>query len=155
MHDIKAIRDNPQAFDDGLARRGLEPRAESLIGLDDRRRAAILELQRVQERRNAASKEIGQAMARKERRQARRSAGEQVGRAEVSPMPALEFLREQWLARRWRPNLPPFPICRAPTFPSARTRTATAELRRHWRAAEVSRQASCRASISKSAKRSA
>ncbi|MBV8472480.1 MAG: serine--tRNA ligase, partial [Hyphomicrobiales bacterium] len=66
MHDIRAIRDNPQAFDEGLARRSLPPRAESLIALDDRRRAAILELQRAQERRNAASKEIGAAMARKD-----------------------------------------------------------------------------------------
>ncbi|MBV8664812.1 MAG: serine--tRNA ligase, partial [Hyphomicrobiales bacterium] len=52
--------------DEGLARRSLPPRAESLIALDDRRRAAILELQRAQERRNAASKEIGAAMARKD-----------------------------------------------------------------------------------------
>ena len=66
MHDIRAIRDNPQAFDEGLARRGLGPRADSLIALDESRRAAILELQRAQERRNAASKEIGAAMAKKD-----------------------------------------------------------------------------------------
>src|SRR5208337_4432090 len=64
MHDIRAIRDNPKAFDEGLARRGLPPRADSLIALDERRRAAILELQRAQERRNAASKQVGAAMAR-------------------------------------------------------------------------------------------
>ena len=66
MHDIKAIRDNPQAFDAGLARRGLSPLAESLIALDEKRRAAILDLQRAQERRNAASKEIGAAITRKD-----------------------------------------------------------------------------------------
>jgi seryl-tRNA synthetase len=66
MHDIRAIRENPQAFDAGLARRGLPPRSESLIALDEKRRAAIAELQRAQERRNAASKEIGAAMARKD-----------------------------------------------------------------------------------------
>ncbi len=66
MHDIKAIRDNPAAFDQGLARRGLAPRADELIALDDKRRAAISDLQRAQERRNAASKEIGAAMARKD-----------------------------------------------------------------------------------------
>ena len=64
MHDIKMIRDNPKAFDEGLARRGLPPRAGSLIALDERRRTAILELQRAQERRNAASKQVGLAMAR-------------------------------------------------------------------------------------------
>ncbi len=66
MHDIKAIRDNPEAFDEGLARRGLPSKADSLIALDEARRAAILELQKAQERRNAASKEIGAAMARKD-----------------------------------------------------------------------------------------
>jgi len=66
MHDIKAIRDNPQAFDEGLRRRGLEPRAESLLALDETRRAAILALQTARERRNAASKQIGMAMARKD-----------------------------------------------------------------------------------------
>ncbi len=66
MHDIRAIRENPEAFDEGLRRRGLGPCAESLIALDDRRRAAILALQRAQERRNAASKQIGAAMARKD-----------------------------------------------------------------------------------------
>ena len=66
MHDIKAIRDDPQAFDKGLARRGLPPQAESLIALDEQRRAAILALQLAQERRNAASKQIGVAMARKD-----------------------------------------------------------------------------------------
>jgi len=66
MHDIKAIRDDPEAFDKGLARRSLQPRAASLLALDDTRRAAIVELQKAQERRNAASKEIGAAMGRKD-----------------------------------------------------------------------------------------
>ena len=66
MHDIRLIRENPQAFDAGLARRALEPRAAELLALDDRRKAAISELQRSQERRNSASKEIGAAMARKD-----------------------------------------------------------------------------------------
>jgi seryl-tRNA synthetase len=66
MHDIRAIRENPEAFDEGMRRRGLPPQAESLIALDERRRAAIAELQRAQERRNAASKQIGAAMARKD-----------------------------------------------------------------------------------------
>jgi seryl-tRNA synthetase len=66
MHDIRAIRENPEAFDEGLRRRGLSPRAESLIDLDEKRRAAILALQTAQERRNAASKQIGLAMARKD-----------------------------------------------------------------------------------------
>lgn len=62
MHDIKLIRDNPQAFDQGLAKRGLPAQASGLIALDDTRRSLIARLQALQERRNAASKEIGQAM---------------------------------------------------------------------------------------------
>src|SRR4051812_17723422 len=66
MHDIKAIRDDPQGFDAGLARRSLPARSAELLALDDARRTAIADLQKAQERRNAASKEIGQAMARKD-----------------------------------------------------------------------------------------
>ena len=66
MHDIRAIREDPEAFDKGLRRRGLSPRAESLVALDERRRAAILALQTAQERRNAVSKQIGVAIARKD-----------------------------------------------------------------------------------------
>ncbi|MBB4210337.1 seryl-tRNA synthetase [Rhodothalassium salexigens DSM 2132] len=61
MFDIKAIRDNPAAFDAGLARRGLEPRSADLLDLDARRRALITEAQEAQSRRNAASKDIGRA----------------------------------------------------------------------------------------------
>uniref|UniRef100_UPI003BA9D1F9 serine--tRNA ligase n=1 Tax=Stappia sp. TaxID=1870903 RepID=UPI003BA9D1F9 len=63
MFDIKWIRDNSAAFDHAMARRGLAPQAEGLIAIDDRRRALVGELQYAQERRNAASKEIGKAKA--------------------------------------------------------------------------------------------
>ena len=61
MHDIKWIRDNPQAFDAGLKRRGLAPLSVSLLAIDEKRRAAILKSEQAQARRNAASKEIGDA----------------------------------------------------------------------------------------------
>ncbi len=61
MHDIKAIRDNPEAFDAGLKRRGLAPMSPSLLAIDERRRAAILASEQAQARRNSASKEIGDA----------------------------------------------------------------------------------------------
>jgi seryl-tRNA synthetase len=93
MHDIKAVRDNPQAFDAGLGRRSLSPRAESLIALDDRRRAAILELQKIQERRNAASKEIGAAMARKDAAAAD-ALKEEVSRLKAA-MPELEAAEKE------------------------------------------------------------
>ncbi|MGN6375232.1 MAG: serine--tRNA ligase [Sphingomonas sp.] len=70
MHDIRLIRDNPQTFDAGLARRGLAPRAADLLALDERRRALITELQSAQARRNEASKAIGAAKAQKDEAQA-------------------------------------------------------------------------------------
>jgi seryl-tRNA synthetase len=61
MHDIKWIRDNPDAFDRGLARRGLPPEAKRLIEIDERRRVAIQKAEAALARRNAASREIGAA----------------------------------------------------------------------------------------------
>ena len=62
MHDIAFIRNNPGAFDAGLARRGAEPQADRILALDARRRETTTALQQAQSRRNEASKAIGQAM---------------------------------------------------------------------------------------------
>ena len=88
MYDIRWIRENPQDFDRGLTRRGLEPLSAKLIALDEKRRAAITASEQAQARRNAASKEIGQAKAKKD------EAASQALMAEVATlketMPALE-----------------------------------------------------------------
>lgn len=65
MLDIKWIRDNAEALDAALAKRGAEPLARALIDLDEKRRSVIQKAQDMQSRRNAASKEIGAAMAAK------------------------------------------------------------------------------------------
>ncbi len=65
MLDIKWIRENPAALDAALAKRGAEPQADAIIALDETRRSVIQTLQDMQSRRNAASKEIGAAMAQK------------------------------------------------------------------------------------------
>lgn len=62
MHDLKYIRENPQAFDAALIRRGAAPVAESVLALDENRRALLTEMQNAQARRNEASKAIGAAM---------------------------------------------------------------------------------------------
>ena len=68
MYDIKWIRENPQAFDAGMARRpNLKAdekerfSSKALLALDEKRRAAITQFEQAQARRNAASKEIGEA----------------------------------------------------------------------------------------------
>src|SRR6476659_6804796 len=61
MYDIKWIREHPDAFDRGLKRRGLEPLSKKLVALDEKRRAALTKFEQAQARRNAASKESGDA----------------------------------------------------------------------------------------------
>jgi len=63
MHDIRLIRDNPEAFDQGLARRFLEPQSDELLRLDRKRREAVGRQQEAETERNALSKQIGQAKA--------------------------------------------------------------------------------------------
>ncbi|KTE08555.1 serine--tRNA ligase [Sphingopyxis sp. H115] len=63
MHDIRLIRDHPQAFDAGLVRRGLEPLSAEILAMDASLRALQTEIQAALARRNEASKLIGQAMA--------------------------------------------------------------------------------------------
>ncbi|MDR6667179.1 serine--tRNA ligase [Rhizobium sp. 1399] len=65
MLDIKWIRENPEALDAALAKRGAEPQSQSLIALDEKRRSAVQKAQDLLSRRNTASKEIGAAMAQK------------------------------------------------------------------------------------------
>ena len=63
MHDIRAIRDNPAAFDAGLARRGDAPASAEILALDEARRAKISAAETAQAEQNRASKEVGQAKA--------------------------------------------------------------------------------------------
>jgi len=65
MLDIKWIRENPEALDAALAKRGAEALAQSLVALDEKRRSAVQKAQDLLSRRNTASKEIGAAMAQK------------------------------------------------------------------------------------------
>ncbi len=64
MHDIRAIKDNPAAFDLALSRRGLEALALVVLGIDEARRAKILASETAQAAQNAASKEAGAAKGR-------------------------------------------------------------------------------------------
>src|SRR5438552_2887945 len=109
MHDIKAIRDNPAAFGAGLKRRGLSPLSPSRLAIDERRRAAILASEQAQARRNAASKEIGDAKKAKDEARANKLMAEV---AELkTKMPELEAAAktaDEELARKLStiPNLP-------------------------------------------------
>lgn len=64
MHDIRAIRENPDAFDAALARRGDAPVSSDVLRLDESRRAKILAAETAQAEQNKASKEVGAAKGR-------------------------------------------------------------------------------------------
>ncbi|MEP0050071.1 MAG: serine--tRNA ligase, partial [Roseobacter sp.] len=63
MHDIRAIRENPTAFDAALARRGDAPASGDILALDEARRAKISAAETSQADQNRASKEVGKAKA--------------------------------------------------------------------------------------------
>ena len=109
MHDIRLIRDDPQAFDAGLARRGLEPLSAEILAADASLRALQTEIQGSLARRNEASKLIGQAMAQGDKDKA------EALKAEVAELKAAlpakeEAEREQLAALQDKlaalPNLP-------------------------------------------------
>jgi seryl-tRNA synthetase len=109
MHDIKSIRENPTAFDQALGRRGLPPKAVDLIGIDERRRHSILASEQAQARRNAVSKEIGEAKRAKDESRAAKLMAE-VTELKVT-LPELELAAksaDEELARELAtiPNLP-------------------------------------------------
>jgi seryl-tRNA synthetase len=93
MHDIKWIRDHPAGFDRALARRGLPGEAKRLIAIDERRRTVITKLEHAQARRNAASKEIGEAKKKKEEKKAQALMGEVAELKTV--IPALEAAEKE------------------------------------------------------------
>ncbi len=66
MFDLKGIRESPEAFDEGLTHRGLEPAAARILALDEERRDALTFAQEIQTRRNKLAKEIGLAKSRGE-----------------------------------------------------------------------------------------
>jgi len=88
MHDIRLIRENPEGFDAGLARRGLPPQSATLLAIDEQSRAAIRSSEDLQSTANAAAKAIGAAMGKGDKAEAERL------KAEVADikgtLPALE-----------------------------------------------------------------
>ncbi|GAB4518804.1 MAG: serine--tRNA ligase [Amphiplicatus sp.] len=127
MHDLKAIRDNPDAFDAGLARRGLAPRAGEILALDSEARRFTHALNELQTRRNAASKAIGQAKAKGDEAEAQRLMAEV--ESIKAQLPAAEAEQKRYLEQlnallAELPNLP------APDVPGGADEAANVELRR-------------------------
>jgi seryl-tRNA synthetase len=125
MHDIKLIRDNPEAFDAGLARRGADPQSGAILALDTERRAVATRMQEAQGRRHEASKAIGAAMGRGDKDEAERL------KAEVTllkdTLPALEA-EERELTKRLQEVLELHPNLPDPTVPDGVDENSNVEL---------------------------
>jgi seryl-tRNA synthetase len=125
MHDLRLIRDNPEAFDRGMARRGLPPMSAEILDLDARRRAAQTALQEMQARRNEASKEIG--VAKRQGRDAQDLMAEVAGLKEGMQQGEEE---ERQLAATLDALLAGLPNIPADDVPDGPDETANVELRR-------------------------
>jgi seryl-tRNA synthetase len=127
MHDLRAIRENPQAFDEALSARGAEPVAGKILAIDERRRALTTRLQEGQARRNEASKAIGAAMAKGD------SATAEGLKAEVAELkaalPALEE-EERALGQELDALLAAIPNLPEPSVPKGADEEANVEVAR-------------------------
>ncbi len=127
MHDIRAIRENPAAFDAGLARRGLPGMSAEVLRLDGARRAAIKMAEDAKAAINALSKEAGDAKARGIEGDFQRLRGLVAERKEASD----DYLREaEALDARLRDMLlriPNLPLAEVPDGPDE---TGNVEIRR-------------------------
>lgn len=127
MHDIRFIRENPEGFDAGLARRGLAPLSGEIVALDQELRTVLTEMQQAQARRNEASKLIGQAKAQKNEELAQSLMAEVAALKEK--LPALEEAERQVQARL-NARLAEIPNLPAADVPEGPDETANVEIRR-------------------------
>lgn len=128
MHDIRFIRDNPAAFDAGLAKRSLAPQADAILVLDTASRAVTTRLQEMQARRNEASKLIGAAKAQKNEGEASRLMAEVAALKDALAAGELEEKAHQRTvidALAAIPNLP------ADDVPPGKDESENVELRSH------------------------
>ena len=127
MFDIKFIRENPDAFDAGLARRGVEPRAAEILVLDKEARKYTEVLNDLQTKRNTASKAIGAAKAKGDEDEFNRLRAEvdaiktQMPTAEAEQKKKLDAIRE---ILSGVPNIP------ADDTPDGEDEAANVEIRR-------------------------
>jgi seryl-tRNA synthetase len=128
MHDIKWIRENPAAFDGALARRGLTAGSPDLLALDEKRRTVIAKLQAMQERRNAVSKEVGEAKTAKDEPRAQKLMTEVASIKDE--MPKLEA-EQQAIEKKLDDLLASIPNLPAADVPDGADEKGNKEYRRH------------------------
>ncbi|MBV1918498.1 MAG: hypothetical protein KUG65_10635 [Sphingomonadaceae bacterium] len=127
MHDIRLIRDDPAAFDAGLARRGVEALSEQILQLDEQHRAVATQMQEAQSRRNEASKAIGKAMGQGDTETAEALKAEVAGLKQS--LPQLEE-EEKELGAKLQDMLSALPNIPLPDVPEGKDEDANVEVSR-------------------------
>lgn len=127
MHDIRFIRENPQAFDQGLARRGLKAASKDILDLDQIWRTATSQLQDMQSTRNEASRKIGQAKAQKNETEAQRLMADVARLKEEIPATELRVRETEEALNELLSSIPNLP---ATDVPQGADETANKEVRR-------------------------
>ena len=127
MHDIRLIRDDPSAFDNGLKRRGLPPQSADVLKRDAELRALLVRLQTAQARRNEASKLIGQAKAKKDEAQAQALMAEVAGLKDEIQRGEEEQRKLEAAVNEVLETIPNLP---APDVPDGADEKANREIRR-------------------------
>ncbi|GLQ19355.1 serine--tRNA ligase [Algimonas porphyrae] len=110
MFDLKAIRENPQDFDAGWARRGLDPQTPTILEKDMLIRKAKTMVQEAEAARNKASKQIGAAMAQGNRDEAERLKTEVAGAKNVIAALGAQLESEQDVLNAILASLPNIPV---------------------------------------------
>lgn len=128
MHDIKFIRENPAAFDEGLKRRGLSAMSKEILSVDQDWRTATGRLQEMQSLRNDASKKIGQAKAAKNEAEAQRLMAEVARLKDEIPATELRVRESEEALNELLSTIPNLP---AAEVPDGVDETANKEVRRH------------------------
>ncbi len=114
MHDIKAIRENPDHYDMLWAKRGLEPLSEKIINQDKLIRKAMGVMQEAEAARNKASKQIGQAMAKGDKEEAERLKTEVAGAKNVIAAMGAQVDSEKGALNDLLAGLPNLPFADVP-----------------------------------------
>ena len=128
MHDIRAIRDNPEAFDAALARRGLPGMAQDVIASDQRRRAIVYAIETAQADQNRFAKEAGDAKARGDESEFARLL---IRSIETKALGKLKTTSAESGAAQLRDLLLTIPNLPLPEVPDGPDETGNVELRRH------------------------
>ena len=128
MHDLKAIRENPEHYDNLWAKRGLEPLSKKILDQDALIRKAKQVVQEAEAARNKSSKLIGQAMAKGDKDEAERLKSEVAGAKNVIAAMGAQVDSEQAQLRDLLSGLPNVPFA---DVPEGEDEEANVELHKH------------------------